>query len=110
MFGFVLTSPHEGSAAIHGTLNGEEYVGVRNTYSATGTDRFQTRGLETWYSTNLQLTLAVFELRGDPDHGGTRVQDLAQTGLKRVEPDPVLFYPPADYRIKVESAQVPQKK
>ncbi len=108
-FGLAYAHPGSGATILQGQVNGEHYIGLRYLNGMTQGSQSRVTGTETWYSTDLRLLLAYFDLKGDPEHGGTRIQTLTQNNLERVEPDSSLFYPPEGYRIQVQQSQTPSK-
>jgi hypothetical protein len=76
--------------------------GVRHTTTwpvgSMGNDRPITQVNETWMSPELKV--AVLTKNSDP-RSGEHTQKL--TNITRVEPDPSLFQPPADYTISEET-------
>jgi len=75
-----------------------EAIGVRNTITRKNaqTGELVTSGGEIWYSPSIR---EVVRLRSNPTEvpGGTPDAELTEIHL--VEPEPALFYPPANYRI-----------
>ena len=67
---------------------------VTNTYTSPARKPITTVG-ENWYSPDLREVIRM----GDSD------SDMLLTDIRRVEPDPKLFYPPVGYRIELKPSR-----